>query len=57
MANSTKKQPRGYLICRVCGKREPQYTYDCDVPIVCKACTAKIDFTPPAGLKPIERLP
>ena len=35
MANKTIK---GYFVCRVCGKREPQSTYDCDVLIVCKAC-------------------
>lgn len=31
---------KGYLICRVCGKREPQDMYDCDILIVCKECDA-----------------
>lgn len=30
--------PLGYLICRRCGKRKPQFTYHCDVLIVCKEC-------------------
>ena len=36
-ATATRKI-RGYLVCRRCGQREPQYTYDCDVAIVCEAC-------------------
>lgn len=32
------EHPTGYLVCRICGKREAQSTYHCDVVVVCKNC-------------------
>jgi len=35
---------RGYLICRKCGAKQGQNTYDCDIPVICKECEKKMDY-------------
>ena len=54
---ATAKPIKGYFICRVCGKREPQSTYDYDVSIVCTKCDKASGICQGCYRDPCECLP